>query len=55
MIKLYPMAKKSDENTPARFGVPEDVAAGVTFFASEQAYFMTGQVLSASGGYTRAG
>ena len=55
MVKLYPMAKKAEGDKPARFGIPEDVANAVTYLASEQAYFVTGQVLSASGGYTRAG
>ncbi|MCX6012166.1 MAG: SDR family NAD(P)-dependent oxidoreductase [Chloroflexi bacterium] len=55
MLKLYPMSKASTETTPARFGIPEDVANVVAFYASKQAYFITGQVLSASGGYTRAG
>lgn len=34
-----------------RLGTPEDVAHAVSFFASEQASFMTGQVLSADGGF----
>ncbi|MCX6013548.1 MAG: SDR family oxidoreductase [Chloroflexi bacterium] len=55
MLKLYPMSRASTETTPARFGIPEDVANVVAFYASKQAYFITGQVLSASGGYTRAG
>jgi 2-hydroxycyclohexanecarboxyl-CoA dehydrogenase len=49
MLKLYPMGK------PGRLGQPEDVANAVTYLASDQAYFVTGQVLSASGGYSRAG
>lgn len=55
MVKLYPMAKKADGDAPARLGLPEDVANAITYLASEQAYFVTGQVLSASGGFTRAG
>jgi 2-hydroxycyclohexanecarboxyl-CoA dehydrogenase len=55
MIKLYPMGKKADGDTPSRLGLPDDVANAITYLASEQAYFVTGQVLSASGGYTRAG
>jgi 2-hydroxycyclohexanecarboxyl-CoA dehydrogenase len=35
-----------------RLGRPEDVAAAVAFFASEQAGFITGQTLSVSGGLT---
>jgi len=49
MLKLYPMSK------PGRLGKPEDVANAVTYFASDQAYFVTGQVVSASGGYTMHG
>ena len=33
-----------------RLGLPEEVAAAVAFFASEQASFITGQTLSVSGG-----
>jgi 2-hydroxycyclohexanecarboxyl-CoA dehydrogenase len=35
-----------------RLGTPEDVAAAVTFLASEDAGFITGQTLSVSGGLT---
>ena len=38
-----------------RLGVPNDVAGAVTFFSSELASFVTGQVLSVSGGLTMAG
>jgi 2-hydroxycyclohexanecarboxyl-CoA dehydrogenase len=38
-----------------RLGTPEDVAAAVAFFASPDAGFITGQVLSVSGGLTMAG
>ena len=34
-----------------RLGQPEDVAAAVSYFASEGAGFVTGQVLSADGGF----
>jgi NAD(P)-dependent dehydrogenase (short-subunit alcohol dehydrogenase family) len=37
-----------------RLGEPEDVAAAVTFFASDSARFITGQTLSVSGGLTMA-
>jgi 2-hydroxycyclohexanecarboxyl-CoA dehydrogenase len=37
-----------------RLGEPEDVAAAVTFLASERAGFITGQTLSVSGGLTMA-
>lgn len=38
-----------------RLGTPEEVAAAVAFFASPDADFITGQVLSVSGGLTMAG
>jgi len=38
-----------------RLGTPEDIAAAVAFFASSEADFITGQVLSVSGGLTMAG
>lgn len=41
--KLYPLR---------RIGEPNDVALPVVFLASDAAGFITGQVLSASGGYT---
>ena len=34
-----------------RLGTPEDIAHAVSFFASEQASFITGQVLTADGGF----
>ncbi|MGH2916112.1 MAG: SDR family NAD(P)-dependent oxidoreductase [Solirubrobacteraceae bacterium] len=37
-----------------RLGQPEDVAAAVSFFASEQTGYITGQTLSVSGGLTMA-
>jgi 2-hydroxycyclohexanecarboxyl-CoA dehydrogenase len=38
-----------------RLGQPEDVAGAVAFLASDEAAFITGQVLSVSGGLTMAG
>ncbi len=38
-----------------RLGKPEDLAGAVAFFASSDADFATGQVLSVSGGLTMAG
>jgi len=37
-----------------RLGRPEDVAPAVSFLASEEATFITGQTLSVSGGLTMA-
>ncbi len=40
------------EQTPlGRLGTPEDVAHAIAFFASEEAGFITGQVLTADGGF----
>jgi 3-oxoacyl-[acyl-carrier protein] reductase len=41
MLKVIPMA---------RFGEPEDIAKAVSFLASEEASYVTGQVLSVNGG-----
>jgi 2-hydroxycyclohexanecarboxyl-CoA dehydrogenase len=38
-----------------RFAKPEEIADAVLFFASDRASFVTGQVLSVSGGLTMAG
>ena len=38
-----------------RLGAPEDVAGAIAYFASEEAGYVTGQVLSVSGGLTMAG
>ena len=34
-----------------RLGRPEDIAAAVSFLASEQASFITGQILTCDGGF----
>ena len=40
------------EQTPlGRLGTPEDIAAAVCFFAGDEAGFITGQVLTADGGF----
>lgn len=38
-----------------RFGEPEDIAGAVAFFASDDANYVTGQVISVSGGGTMVG
>jgi 2-hydroxycyclohexanecarboxyl-CoA dehydrogenase len=38
-----------------RLGQPEDLAGAIVFFASDEASFITGQVLSVSGGLTMHG
>jgi 2-hydroxycyclohexanecarboxyl-CoA dehydrogenase len=38
-----------------RLAQPAEVAAAIVFFASDAASFMTGQVVSVSGGLTMAG
>lgn len=43
--------KRITDNIPAaRFGTPEDVAAGVVFLASDAAAYVTGQTLHINGG-----
>lgn len=52
--KLGPETRKMlEEETPlGRLGTPEEIARAVAFFASEDASFITGQVLTADGGFT---
>jgi len=48
--------KKIIKSVPlGRIGEPEDVAGMVAFFASDEASFITGQVISVSGGLTMVG
>jgi 3-oxoacyl-[acyl-carrier protein] reductase len=43
--------KRITDNIPAaRFGTPEDVAAGVVYLASDSASYITGQTLHINGG-----
>jgi 2-hydroxycyclohexanecarboxyl-CoA dehydrogenase len=46
LLKAVPMGRP---------GTPDDVAQAICFFASERAGYITGQVLSVSGGLTMAG
>lgn len=45
------IAALSDETPLCRIGEPEEVADAVLFFASEKSSFITGQTLSADGGF----
>ena len=46
LVKAYPLR---------RLGEPRDIASAILFFASDLAGYVTGQVLSVSGGYSTAG
>ena len=46
MVKAYPLR---------RLGEPRDIANAILFFASDMASYITGQVLSVSGGYSTIG
>ncbi|MDY7019172.1 MAG: SDR family NAD(P)-dependent oxidoreductase [Chloroflexota bacterium] len=46
-FRLYPMARGWN-----RLGLPSDAANAVAFFASDTSVWVTGQVLSVSGGYS---
>ena len=45
------MASLAEETPMGRLGTPEDIAAAVAFFAGDGAAFITGQVLTADGGF----
>lgn len=47
VLKLYPMGRGLN-----RMGLPSDIANAVTFLCSDVSVFMTGQIVSVSGGYT---
>ena len=38
------------QNPMRRFGSPEEVANAISFFVSDQASFITGQIISVDGG-----
>ena len=46
LVKLF-----SDQTALGRIASPEDIAKAVRFLASDEAYFITGEVLTVSGGY----
>lgn len=46
------LALLADETPLGRLGTPEDIAKAVAFLASDDASFLTGQVLTADGGLT---
>ncbi len=46
------MQKKREAETPlGRIGQPSDIAPIVTFFASDDSYWLTGEIVNASGGF----
>jgi 2-hydroxycyclohexanecarboxyl-CoA dehydrogenase len=49
-MRFYPMARALN-----RLGVPEDASYAVCFFASPRAEWITGQIVSVSGGYAMVG
>lgn len=54
MLSVLPpdvMESLADMTPLGRIGRPEDIAGAVAFFASEEAGFITGQVLTSDGGY----
>jgi 3-oxoacyl-[acyl-carrier protein] reductase len=45
----------AEQNIPlGRYGTPEEIAAMVTFLASEKASFITGQAINVDGGMVKA-
>lgn len=54
MVKILPRETRDmlvEETPMGRLGTPEDIAHVVAFLASEKASFMTGQILTADGGF----
>lgn len=55
MLTPDQIERRQKANPMGRLGTPADVAAAVVFFASPQAGYVTGQVLSVNGGVVRVG
>jgi 2-hydroxycyclohexanecarboxyl-CoA dehydrogenase len=55
MLTPEQIERREKANPMGRLGTPDDVAAAVVFFASPEAGYVTGQVLSVNGGVVRAG
>jgi len=55
ILKPDQIERREKGNPLGRIGRPEDVAAAVAFFASPEAAYITGQVLSVNGGITMVG
>jgi 2-hydroxycyclohexanecarboxyl-CoA dehydrogenase len=55
MLTAEQIERREKANPMGRLGRPEDVAAAVAFFASPEAAYVTGQVLSVNGGVVRVG
>ena len=52
ILYLFGQVMVESEALPVRrLGTPEDVAAAVTFLASDQASFITGQIINIDGGH----
>ena len=50
IVHTYGVVAQSTEITK-RMGLPEEIAAAVVYFASDDAAYTTGQILAVSGGF----
>jgi 2-hydroxycyclohexanecarboxyl-CoA dehydrogenase len=55
MLTPDQIERRQKANPMGRLGTPADIAAAVVFFASPDAAYVTGQVLSVNGGVVRVG